>query len=128
MNCKKLSTLFLLIIFGFFSQNTFAEGNRGVNPVQIKLDGKLEPLYNKSFALVIGNSNYTDGWSDLPGVKADVQKLSQALKNNGFHVIVSENLKSDELKKAFSSFIKNQRLGLLHQSHLFLSGGHLHVH
>ena len=35
--------------------------------------------YTSSVALIIGNSDYVNGWSDLPGVAEDVQAVQQFL-------------------------------------------------
>ena len=43
-------------------------------------------LYEESHALVIGVSDYTEGWPRLNGVKEDVKEVRMALEDNGFRV------------------------------------------
>ena len=40
-------------------------------------------LYEASYALVIGVSDYTGGWPDLPGVKTDVEAVSARARGTG---------------------------------------------
>ena len=37
------------------------------------------PLYNESYALVVGNGSYTNGWESLDGVLRDVRDVAIAL-------------------------------------------------
>jgi WD40 repeat protein len=50
--------------------------------------GKIETvnLYEGSYALLIGNSQYTH-WQDLPGVRVDMAEVRDALKKQGFNVV-----------------------------------------
>ena len=97
---KKITILFTII---FVAGNLFAQ-NRGVQPLNIKIQGKQVKLYDQSHALIIGNINYTN-WSRLPGVAKDVTEVSKALEQNGFNVIVKENLNKSQTDKAISEFI-----------------------
>jgi hypothetical protein len=78
---------------------------RGVG-VQIKVsDGRLVSLYGKSYALVVGVSDYTSGWPRLPGVKTDIEEISRTLERHGFQVTKVENPDSAQLDKSFREFI-----------------------
>ena len=44
------------------------------------------PLYNESYALVVGNGSYTNGWEPLDGVLKDVRDVATALEKHGFTV------------------------------------------
>ena len=50
--------------------------------------GKSEDikLYEASYALIIGASNYENGWRNLPGVKDDLIAVKAALTKQGFVV------------------------------------------
>ncbi|HKQ78749.1 MAG TPA: SUMF1/EgtB/PvdO family nonheme iron enzyme, partial [Blastocatellia bacterium] len=48
--------------------------------------GQEVELYGASYALVIGVSDYTNGWHDLPGVRDDVPAVKAALEKHGFKV------------------------------------------
>lgn len=45
---------------------------RGMKPIQVPVNGTPSTLYNKSYALLIGVSDYQTGWSQLPGVREDM--------------------------------------------------------
>ena len=85
--------------------------------------GEHIELYNASYALVIGNGNYTNGWDPLPGAMQDVKEVAEALKTHGFNVTLKTNLTSDEFNEAFLTFVlehgadENNRL-------LFYYAGH----
>lgn len=78
---------------------------RGMKPIQIPVNGTPSTLYNKSYALLIGVSDYQTGWSQLPGVREDMATVQQALELNGFTVNLIMNPNSGQLYKAFTDFI-----------------------
>ena len=84
----------------------FSQG-RGMIPVEINIDGTPTTLYTQSHALVIGVSDYTNGWSDLPGVNRDIEAVRSVLQNQGFYVTVVKNPNQQQLKLAFDDFISN---------------------
>ena len=67
--------------------------------------GEHIELYNASYALVIGNSNYTNGWDPLPGAIQDVKEVAEALKTHDFNVTLKTNLTADEFEDAFLTFV-----------------------
>lgn len=65
-----------------------------------------ETMYLKQVALVIGMSNYQNGWNKLGGVKKDQEAVQAALKRNGFDTVaLLKDLPHDELKIAIEEFI-----------------------
>jgi len=60
-----------------------APASWGLRVVATTPEGKEIPLYNNSYALVIGNGNYTKGWDPLPGAIRDVKDVARALKRTG---------------------------------------------
>ena len=82
---------------------------RAIKPVRIEAttaqDESISYIYEESHALIIGISDYTNGWSKLPGVKTDVGEVSLALEENGFEVEVVEDPTLDELEIAIEDFI-----------------------
>ena len=62
-------------------------------------------LYNASYALVIGNGNYTNGWNPLPGALQDVKEVAEALQTHNFNVTLKTNLTADEFEDAFLTFV-----------------------
>jgi hypothetical protein len=117
----------VLIVMGLLlTASQAANQTRGVG-VQIKgEDGKFINLYDKSYALVIGVSDYTAGWPRLPGVRRDIEAVSRALEAQGFQVTKVENPDSAHLDSAFREFIDahgQQRDNRL----LFYFAGHGHT-
>ena len=67
--------------------------------------GKI-PLYNESYALVVGNGSYTNSWDPLDGVLRDVRDVATALEKHGFTVTLKTNLKKADFDVAFETFIR----------------------
>ena len=90
--------------------------------VRTSAGGHIE-LYNASYALVIGNGNYTNGWDPLPGALQDVKEVAETLKTHDFNVTLKTDLTADEFENAFLTFVlehgadENNRL-------LFYYAGH----
>ena len=83
-----------------------AVAQRGIVPVPIKdVAGNQVGLYKGSYALVIGVSDYTEGWQDLESVPNEVDDLVSALEEQGFHVVKMLNPNSRKLKEVFEDFI-----------------------
>ena len=121
IHCK----LLLAFAFLLFTVPAFGAETRGVKRVEIKTSsGETVGLYEESHALVIGVSEYTNGWPKLPGVRKDVKAVTAALESHRFNVEVVENAKDyDALDDAFSGFIR--RHGRKPENRLpFCLGGH----
>ena len=89
---KKLVYIFLTAsLLVALIVSTAAPQKRGIVPVPIK-DTKGEEifLYQESHALLVGVSEYSEGWSNLPGVPKE-QRLTSTLKTltfvNTFHLL-----------------------------------------
>ena len=67
--------------------------------------GRPVPLYQDSYALVVGVSRYRNGWPSLPGVPDDVRKVQATLKDHGFKVTLVEDPDHEQLQRAFTEFI-----------------------
>ena len=80
------------------------------------------PLYNESYALVIGNGSYTNGWDPLDGVLKDVRDVATVLEKHGFTVTMRTNLKKPDFDAAFKAFIRKGE-GKANRL-LFYYGGH----
>ena len=61
---------------------------RGQGVQKLKIAGTETTLYTGSYALVIGASEYRNGWDRLPGVKQDVSAVKETLEAQGFEVRV----------------------------------------
>lgn len=90
-------------------------------------DGTSVKLYDKSYALVIGVSEYQE-WPDLPGVQGDIESVSKILKRHGFKIIKLMNPSRIEFDAAVRNFIadygqaENNRLLVYYAGH-----GHTHT-
>ncbi len=100
--------------------------DRGFKLVKSSSADHLEVFYENSYALVIGNNHYTQGWPDLPGVEKDLHLVSQALMAKGFQVEKAQNLSKEELDSAFSSFILKYGKSINNRL-LFYFAGHGHT-
>ena len=78
---------------------------RGFRAVEVNIDNQNTTLYNQSHALIVGISDFTNGWPDLPGVEEDVMAVKGALESNGFNVEVTRNASKNQLDQAFTNFI-----------------------
>ncbi len=82
---------------------------RAIQPLRIEAitaqEESISYIYEESHALIIGVSDYTNGWSKLAGVKEDVTEVQRALEDNGFEVEVVEDPTLDELEIAIEDFI-----------------------
>ena len=88
-------------------------------------DGREVRLYERSYALVVGVSNYTGGWPKLPGVKEDIEEVARALERHGFLVTKVENPDSAQLDKSFKAFIDAYGLGIENRLLIYFAGhGH----
>ena len=96
-----------LLLAAFFSAITPAQENRNADLVQTEPEPDKNPakLYKGSYALVIGESNYTEGWRVLKGVSTDLPEVRNVLEKQGFNVQVVKDLKKDDLQKAIEKFI-----------------------
>jgi len=96
--------------------------DRGVVYVKTH-DGKSIPLYDNSYALVVGNGHYTEGWGPLPGALADVDEVAKALRANGFTVELKKDLTEPEFKTVFGDFVDRYGSGKGNRL-LFYYAGH----
>lgn len=100
----RIRTTILTIILSLLFASVLPAAQRGIKVTAKTPSGKAIPLYSGSYALVVGNGDYTNGWDPLPGAIRDVKDIARALKENGFQVILKTNLKRNEFSRAFGSF------------------------
>jgi hypothetical protein len=63
--------------------------------------------YKGSYALLIGQSEYTNGWSNLESIPGELDRLEGALSQHDFSITRVENLAGRKLKTAVSKFLEN---------------------
>ncbi len=82
--------------------------------------------FTGSYALVIGESKYREGWDQLDGVNTDVVQVTQLLDDLGFKVDPKWDLSSSDLKQAYEDFIG--QYGMIEGNRLvFYYAGHGHT-
>lgn len=80
-------------------------------------------FYASSYALVIGNDNYTQGWPKLEGAVNDAKLVADALSKQGYDVETLYDANSETLQNAFRQFFivkgkeKDSRLLLWYAGH-----------
>ena len=110
-----MKKIWLFCMFGFIcgaavlitTEDLFSQ--RGMKITVRTEAGQDIPLYNNSYALVIGNGTYTNGWDPLKGALKDVQEVATALEKHGFDVTLKTDLGKMEFENAFETFIRNGR-------------------
>ncbi len=105
----KSNAFSVVILFVLLSQFVFvaAQDKRSDIVIIDFSDGKNAPetLYKNSFALVIGVTDYTNGWNDLPGVTKDVAEVQEVLKKQNFQVTTLTNPTNDVLFNGVKKFL-----------------------
>ena len=103
---KNMKNLFLIFIYLLIATATHAQTTRAIRPVVLPNEaGEQAQLYQNSHALLIGISDYQNGWPDLPGVRKDMALVQEALEENGFEVTPINDPSSEDLKKIFDLFV-----------------------
>ena len=104
----KRTAIFAIAIFLFFiiaGVSNFGAAERGLKSVAIETtQGERIELYKDSYALVIGNSNYTHGWDLIPGAIRDVNEVATALEKHGFAVTLKTDLTKEKFSRALNEF------------------------
>ena len=110
-----MKTLFITLIAIVFcsaaifigAPDLFPQTNRGMKISVRTNTGEEIELYKASYALIVGNGNYRNGWDPLPGATRDVQEVAAALKTHGFNVTLKTDLTKDKFEDAFETFVQN---------------------
>ena len=110
------SVIVLVIASTLFSQH-------GIKITVRTKAGQDIPLYSNSYALVVGNGTYTNGWAPLNGALQDVKEVAAALEKHNFNVTLKTDLKKAEFENAFETFIKSVK-GDKNSRLLFYYAGH----
>jgi hypothetical protein len=92
-----------LIVYSLLAVHLHA-GQRAIRVTAKTPDGTQVPLYRGSYALVVGNENYTGGWDPLPGATRDVKDVAEALERNGFQVTFRTDLTRNAFTREMEGF------------------------
>jgi hypothetical protein len=87
------------------------------------LGARILSSYANSYALLIGESQYTHGWSNLESIPGELREVEKVLQSQGFKVEMSFNLNAKEFVERFDRFInqygfeENNRLLFFYSGH-----------
>ncbi|MDZ7699387.1 MAG: caspase family protein [Deltaproteobacteria bacterium] len=132
-NGKKALFFMFLIVAAIFTWSVFhhvplchAAQQKGIQVVIADPSGERVGLYQGSYALVIGASDYTAGWPDLGSVPGELDRVESALEKQGFQVTRVMDPDCRALKRAYEDFIN--RYGYTPGNRLlFYFSGHGHT-
>jgi hypothetical protein len=97
---------YLLILLSLLSAATpaLSQTNRGLKKIAIQTDsGQKINLYDRSYALVIGVSQYRH-WERLPNPVKDAHEVGGTLEAHGFEVTYVDDPDAAGLVKALNTF------------------------
>jgi tetratricopeptide (TPR) repeat protein len=101
--------LFLLVVFmiatACASGQESVRGNQAIKLVDESGQIREVKLYEGSYALVIGVSDYTNGWRKLPGVEEDLSAIDATLERRGFDVETLRDPSRDYFRYRLEQFI-----------------------
>jgi formylglycine-generating enzyme required for sulfatase activity len=78
--------------------------------------------YSRSYALIIGQSDYASGWDDLNSIPSELNEVQAVLEGQGFIVERHSNLNFHQLNNTFRKFIDNYGLDENNRLLFFYSG------
>jgi len=93
-----------IAIFGIFAQGRGGQFEPRVVDI-VDAHGVVVGQFAEAHALVIGESEYTNGWRRLPGVKEDFAAIKTLFEEQGFNVETLENANSQGLKSGITNFL-----------------------
>jgi TPR repeat protein len=107
---KLLLVLSVSLCASFISLQALSASTRGIS-VNVRASEAVDAaitetveLYGRSYALVIGNDQYVNGWPKLSNAIRDAEEITKALEARGFEVELHKNLDSDALNGVFKKF------------------------
>ena len=116
-----LKTDRILLVFVILLAQPVLGQQRGLKVVARLPSGQEMALYDGSYAVVIGVSEY-DYWPDLPATRGDVDQVSAALRSRGFAVKTVYDPDSERLEGELEDL--EFRGGVEHDRLLFYFAGH----
>ena len=99
------SFLTLVVIIILLTSFQLGAQTRSIQVTVRTSAGKTLDLYRASYALVVGNGNYTEGWDPLPGAIRDVKEVAEVLERKGFEVTLKTDLTKDGFNRVLGEFV-----------------------
>ena len=88
------------------TKNALGISGRSIEVVGVETkSGSEMDLYEQSYALLVGVSDYSKGWPSLNHIPSEVEKVENILHSQGFQVEKVINPDEQELENTFSNFI-----------------------
>ena len=109
---KVLQLLLVIVLFAMLMGCTTEERSPAESKAiqrATSLPGDTIGIYKASYALVIGISNYTNGWPSLENVESETHEVIRVLKEHGFDVDIAMDPNAKRLESAFNGFFKKVR-------------------
>lgn len=117
--------VFALPIGGYSeTHNTTLDDDKGtvVDLTPSREGHRILSSYTGSYALLIGEGDYLNGWPDLESVPSELQEVQSLLLSKGFQVEKFLNLNARQLKDRFETFINRFGFDKNHRLLFFFSG------
>jgi formylglycine-generating enzyme required for sulfatase activity len=92
--------------------------SRGIKITAETQSGQSLELYSNSYALLIGVSDYSAGWPDLPKIPRELDAVEAVLQEQGFQITRVRDPDHRQLVDAFQQFI--DRYGFEHNNRLLV--------
>jgi formylglycine-generating enzyme required for sulfatase activity len=105
VNIKYMAYSFATIMILLFITTPIQAQNRGGELEIVEPGGGIVGRFINAHALVIGESEYNNGWRRLPGVKQDVAAIKRLFEEQGFNVETIEDANSRNLKDGITNFL-----------------------
>jgi tetratricopeptide (TPR) repeat protein len=99
---KKTTFTFFVVFFTILSASSIC-AQTGFFEVKAS-NGEVVVSFSESHALIIGESEYNNGWRRLPGVKDDVVAMEALFKELGFTVKTIQDANSRDLRNGIEDF------------------------
>nr|VFK55415.1 MAG: Caspase domain-containing protein [Candidatus Kentron sp. TUN] len=101
---NKAAIIYIFLLLGLFYLPVSAVADRGVVRVRISEGQELELYKRRSYALLIGVSDYDTGWNDLTQVPKELDQVGRMLARQGFAITRVDNPNDEELVRALRDF------------------------
>ncbi|RLG36431.1 MAG: hypothetical protein DRO01_08155, partial [Thermoproteota archaeon] len=122
-----MKTIHLTLLLVLFSVALFGS-TRGMQ-IKTRTNETIMMPYENSYALLVGVSDYTNGWPDLESVPYEIEKVKVALEKQGFIVKTVIDPQGNELFDSYENFVneygyyKENRLLFFYAGHGFSTNG-----
>jgi hypothetical protein len=122
---KLIRIIYIILFFIlFYFQNSYSQNYRNMEVIIRSEEGNIISHYEKSYALVVGISNYTRGWKNLPNAIKDAYRVKDVLqRRHGFFVQVIEDPTKNQLLNVLETFMFKYGISVNNRL-LFYFAGH----